>query len=226
MNFTFTTGFISLLLLQASCMFVVGKTRDMVTKYYVEESPPSPPFYPPRWTILAHFTFTNASNKSPAGAGILYQIVDSINEKFRADDIFFGGTFAVPYDTLFASSSTDNQYMYYASVTENGISCVVYPGIPTTLTQNWVADLCAYNATLFYGSTKAYRWNCVTDTVTWFTDTAAEDGRPIYQYTLPQPFFDVYQDLWFTNYTIVDKDFDPSIFLPPKGWNCPKYVTS
>jgi len=161
------------------------------------------------------------SNNLPAGAGILYQVIDSINQKFRADDLYFAGTFFSPYDTLFASSAPPNTYQYYASLTSNGISCVIYPGKPTTLSQNWIAELCSYNSTLYYQTTKAYRWNCATDVVTWFIDTAAVDGRLIYQHTLPQPLFDVYQDLWFTNYTVVVEEFDPAIFIPPKGWNCP-----
>lgn len=202
------------------------KSTRLITSSYVEEKSPDPPIYPPRWTATAHFQFINASNHSPAGSGILYQIIDSNNQKFRADDLFFGGTFPIPYDTLFSSSSLDQSYQYYASLTSNGISCVVYPGIPTTLSQNWIAELCSYNATIFYDNIKAYRWNCSTDIVTWFTDTAALDGRLIYQYTLPQPLFDVYQYLWFTNYTVIQDEIDPTVFIPPRGWNCPSNETN
>ncbi|UJR19940.1 hypothetical protein I4U23_023072 [Adineta vaga] len=193
---------------------------------YIEDTPPNPPVYPPRWTATAHFQFINMTSNLPAGSGILYQIIDSINQKFRADDLYFAGTFPSPYDTLFASSAPSNMYQYYANVTQNGIFCVTYPGKPTTLSQNWIAELCSYNATLYYQTTKAYRWNCATDVVTWFTDTDAADGRLIYQHTLPQPFFDVYQYLWFTNYTVVVEEFDPAIFIPPKGWNCSNQQTN
>ncbi|CAF2088630.1 unnamed protein product [Rotaria magnacalcarata] len=205
--------------------FVHGESIGLISEPYFEQMPPDPPVYPPRWTATAHFQFINMTNNSSAGTGILYQVIDSINQKFRADDLYFAGTFSSPYDTLFASSDPLNAYLYYASVTPNGISCVVYPGKPVTLSQNWIAELCSYNSTLYYQTTKAYRWNCATDVVTWFMDTAAVDGRLIYQHTLPQPLFDVYQDLWWTNYTIVAEEFDQSIFIPPKGWNCPHYET-
>ena len=194
--------------------------KYLASKSYVEDPAPSPPVYPPRWTAQATFNFTNMTTKSNAGAGVAYQIIDSPNQKFRTDDLYYAGTFPVPYDTLFSSSSSSNKYQYYASLTSNGVSCVTYPGIPTTLSQNWVAEMCKYNLTLYYDTTKAHRWNCATDIVTWFIDLAAEDGRLIYQHTLPQPFFDIYQDLWFTNYTIIEEEFDLSIFIPPKGWNC------
>ncbi|CAF1368693.1 unnamed protein product [Rotaria sp. Silwood1] len=203
--------------------YVWNESVRSISKRYVEDPPPNPPKYPPRWTATAFFEFVNASNSSPAGAGILYQLIDSINQKFRADDFYFAGTFPFPYDTFFSSTDSLNKYQYYASLTPNGISCVIYPGNPATLSQNWIAELCSYNSTLYYQTTKAYRWNCATDVVTWFTDTAANDGRLIYQHTIPQPLFDVYQYLWFTNYTVVEEEFDPSIFIPPKGWNCPDY---
>ena len=200
---------------------VWNDSASLMSEPYVEDTPPDPPIYPPRWTATAHFQFINMSNNSSAGAGVLYQIIDSINQKFRADDLYFAGTFPCPYDTLFASSAPSNMYQFYANLTPNGISCVTYPGKPTTLSQNWIAELCSYNSTLYYQTIKAYRWNCATDVVTWFIDTVADDGRLIYQHTFPQPFFDVYQDLWFTNYTIIAEEFDPTIFIPPKGWNCP-----
>jgi hypothetical protein len=206
--------------------FIREDSAKLISNLYFEDTPPNPPVYLPRWTATAHFQFINMTNDSPAGAGILYQLIDSNNQKFRADDLYFAGTFPVPYDTFFSSSASSNPYQYYASITTNGISCVVYPGIPTTLSRNWVAELCSYNLTLYYGTTKAYRWNCATDVVTWLTDTAADDGRLIYQHTLPQPMFDVYQYLWFTNYTVVEEEFDPSIFIPPKGWNCLNSTTS
>ncbi|CAF4652294.1 unnamed protein product [Rotaria sp. Silwood1] len=81
-------------------------------------------------------------------------------------------------------------------------------------------------AGVLYQTTKAYRWNCATDVVTWFIDTAAVDGRLIYQHTLPQPLFDVYQDLWFTNYTVIVEEIDRAVFIPPKGWNCPNYESA
>ncbi|CAF2693891.1 unnamed protein product [Rotaria sp. Silwood2] len=209
---------------------VNGSVHDesvkLISEAYFEDTPPDPPIYPPRWTATAHFQFINASNNFPAGAGILYQIIDSINQKFRADDLYFAGTFPVPYDTLFASSTPLEKYLYYASLTANGISCVIYPGNPVTLSQNWIAELCSYNSTLYYQTTKAYRWNCATDVVTWFIDTAAVDGRLIYQHTLPQPLFNVYQDLWFTNYTVILEEIDQTVFIPPKGWNCPNYESA
>jgi len=79
---------------------------------YFEDTPPDPPIYPPRWTATADFQFINMSNNLPAGAGILYQVIDSINQKFRADDLYFAGTFSSPYDTLFASSTPSNMYQY------------------------------------------------------------------------------------------------------------------
>lgn len=206
--------------------FSSNNSTRLITVSYVEERSPDPPIYPPRWTATAHFQFVNASNHSPAGSGILYQIIDSNNQKFRADDLYFGGTFPIPYDTFFSSSSPDEAYQYYASMTSNGISCVVYPGRPTTLSQNWIAELCSYNSTIFYDNIKAYRWNCATDVVTWFIDTAALDGRLIYQYTLPQPLFDVYQYLWFTNYTVVQDEIDQTVFIPPQGWNCSASTTN
>ncbi|CAF3643719.1 unnamed protein product [Rotaria sp. Silwood1] len=205
---------------------IPGESAGLISEPYFENTPPHPPIYPPRWAATAHFQFINASNNLPAGAGILYQVIDSINQKFRADDLYFAGTFSSPYDTLFASSAPLDTYLYYASLTSNGISCVIYPGNPVTLSQNWIAELCSYNSTLYYQTTKAYRWNCATDVVTWFIDTAAVDGRLIYQHTLPQPLFDVYQDLWFTNYTVIVEEIDRAVFIPPKGWNCPNYESA
>jgi len=82
------------------------------SELFVEDPPPEPPTYPPRWTATAHFQFINMTNNSSAGSGILYQITDSINQKFRTDDLYFAGTFSSPYDTLFASSVPDNMYQY------------------------------------------------------------------------------------------------------------------
>ncbi|CAF1190485.1 unnamed protein product [Adineta ricciae] len=217
------------LVLVFQCTTISAQTTGSISatsEPYVENPPPNPPVYPPRWTATAHFQFINMTSKKPAGSGILYQIIDSPNQKFRADDLYFAGTFPSPYDTVFTSSEPSNTYQYYANVTSDGVFCITYPGKPTTLSQNWVKDFCLYNLTLYYGTTKAYRWNCATDVVFWFIDTAADDGRLIYQHTLPQPFFDVYQYLWFTNYTVVAEEFDPAIFVPPKGWNCERRQTS
>ncbi|CAF3418461.1 unnamed protein product [Rotaria sp. Silwood2] len=172
--------------------FVWDKSARSISQQFVENPPPNPPKYPPRWTITAYFEFINASNNSPAGTGILYQLMDSINQKFRADDFYFAGTFPVPYDTFFSSTEALNQYQYYASLTPDGISCVIYPGNPIILSQNWIAELCSYNSTLYYQTTKAYRWSCATDVVTWFTDTAATDGRLIYQHTIPFMVHELY----------------------------------
>ncbi len=88
-------------------IMVNGSIRS---KSYLEDTPPDPPIYPPRWTATAEFEFINMSNNSPAGAGILYQLIDSINQKFRADDLYFAGTFPSPYDTFFSSSTPSNAY--------------------------------------------------------------------------------------------------------------------
>lgn len=77
-----------------------------------------------------------------------------------------------------------------------------------------------YNSTVFHGATEAYRWDCVADKVSWSMDTSVPQGLLIYQRTNPQPFFDVYQELWFTSIIPVDS-FDQSIFTPPAAWGCP-----
>lgn len=51
-------------------------------------------------------------------------------------------------------------------------------------------------------------------------DTSVPEGLLLYQYTLPQPLFDVYQELWFRDFTQFDS-IDQTTFFPPEGWNCP-----
>lgn len=178
---------------------------------------PQPPIYPPRWSITANFKFTNASNGNLTAQGVLYQIVDSVAQLFRADDIYFAGTpFVTTYDAIFISNSSD----VYARLTNGQMVCVDYPQKPLWMSQHWIADWCTYNSTVYHGATQAYRWNCVADLVTWSLDTSVPEGLLIYQFTLPQPMFDVYQELWFNNFQMLDS-IDPSIFEPPAGWNCP-----
>lgn len=208
--------------------FFLFLVLNTVSSIYIQESSiPTAPIYPPRWTITARFHFTNSSNGAPAGSGVLYQVVDSASKLFRADDLYFIGSFpnGGVYDTLVASTIPNHEYQLYARLDNDGIHCTVYPGKPTTLSQNWVSELCKYNSTAYYEAKEAYRWNCATDVVTWYMDTDAVSGILLYQHTYPQPFFDVYQDLWFEDFKQVEK-FDESIFMFPKSYKCPINSTS
>jgi hypothetical protein len=177
---------------------------------------PKPPVYPPRWSVTADFKFYNATNGILGPQGVLYQVVDSVSMRFRADDIYFAGSFVSTYDAIFITNTTD----IYARLTNGSMACAEYPQSPLVLSQHWIADFCKFNTTVYHGATQAYRWSCKADLVTWILDTSVPEGLLIYQFTYPQPLFDVYQHLWYNNFKTL-QSIDQTIFFPPQGWNCP-----
>jgi len=178
---------------------------------------PQPPIYPPRWSATASFKFFYASNGSLGAEGVLYQVIDSVSLRFRADDLYFAGSFESTYDAIFITNTSN----VYARLVNGSMDCSNYPQKPRPMTQHWIADWCIYNSTVYHGATQAYRWDCKADVVDFSIDTSVPDGLPVYQTAKPQPLFDVYQELWFTSFNILE-EIDQSIFFPEAGWNCPK----
>lgn len=200
----------------ALLLAVVSAARSPAGVVVPSTVTPKAPVYPPRWSVTADFKFFNASDGKLGAQGVLYQLVDSVSMRFRADDIYFAGTFESTYDAIFITNTSD----VYARLTNGSMTCVNYPQKGIVMAQTWISDWCKFNTTVYHGATQAYRWFCTAGLVTWMLDTSVPEGLLIYQYTLPQPLFPVYQELWYNNFKILET-IDQTLFTPPAGWNCP-----
>lgn len=126
--------------------------------------PPKPPVYPPRWTITADFKFFDVSDGLVVAVGVVYQVVDSVTLKMRADDLYFAGTFAATtYDVGIVTNKSD---IYARLERSTGrMNCTNYEQGNYPISQHWLQDWCTYNATVYHGATEAYRWFCAVNKV-------------------------------------------------------------
>lgn len=114
--------------------------------------------------MVADFQFFNMTTNALVAQGTMFQVVDSISERFRADDIYFPlPAYVSTYDAIFITNTTD----VYARLINGSMHCVAYPQKPLPMKTNWIAQWCKYNATVYHGATQAYRWQCVADKVRW-----------------------------------------------------------
>jgi hypothetical protein len=182
-------------------------------------SNPVPPVYPDRWAVTARFEFTDMAG-NPAGAGELREYVDSIAMLFRADDLYFAGTGGLTTTAYYDCLISSERKQIYARLENGTMTCSIYPGKPTALSKNWVAEMCTFMSVVYHGEQPAYRWRCHTDVVFWELDTDPVTGDLVYQFTQPQPGFNVTQKLWYSPIQTID-EFDPSVFQVQSGWRCP-----
>ena len=80
-------------------------------------------------------------NGTQSAQGYLKQYVDSVEMKFRADDLYFAGTFPSSFDCLISIDNNVQKVQWYARLVDGKMNCTIYPGKPTVLSQNWVKFL-------------------------------------------------------------------------------------
>jgi hypothetical protein len=153
--------------------------------------------------------------------GELHEYVDSVSMLFRADDLYFAGTGGLTASAFYDCLISSTQKQIYARLENGTMHCTTYPGKPTALSRTWIAELCTFDKVVYHEGQPAYRWNCHTDVVRWYQDTAVSAPfQLLYQFTYPQPMFNVTQQLWYSDFTSVPS-FDPQVFRVQEGWHCP-----